>query len=125
MASNACSASLRRSPLVMSRSAPGTRRAGLLVPLFSVPSTRSWGIGEFADLPRLAEWLRQARQRIVLMLPLSEMPPDETSPYSSLSAMALSSQFIALDDVEDFTTIGGEAALEPELKGRLDAARGS
>ena len=109
----------------MSRSAPGTRRAGLLVPLFSVPSTRSWGIGEFADLPRLAEWLRQARQRIVLMLPLSEMPPDETSPYSSLSAMALSSQFIALDDVEDFTTIGGEAALEPELKGRLDAARGS
>ena len=109
----------------MSRSAPGTRRAGILVPLFSVPSTRSWGIGEFADLPHLAAWLRRARQRLLLMLPLSEMPPAETSPYSSLSAMALSSQFIALDDVEDFAALGGETALEPELKTRLDAARRS
>ena len=107
----------------MSRSAPGTRRAGMLVPLFSVPSTRSWGIGEFTDLPHLAAWLRRARQRILLMLPLSEMPLAETSPYSALSAMALSSQFIALDAVEDFTAIGGEAALEPELKTRLDEVR--
>jgi 4-alpha-glucanotransferase len=109
----------------MSRSAPGTRRAGILVPLFSVPSSRSWGIGEFADLPHLAAWLRQARQRILLMLPLSEMPLAETSPYSSLSAMALSPQFIALDAVEDFHAIGGEAALEPELRARLEAARQS
>ena len=109
----------------MSRSAPGTRRAGMLVPLFSAPSTRSWGIGEFGDLPYLAAWLRRARQRILLMLPLSEMPSAETSPYSSLSAMALSTQFITLDSVEDFTAIGGEAALEPELTARLDAARRS
>jgi 4-alpha-glucanotransferase len=109
----------------MSRSAPGTRRAGILVPLFSVPSGRSWGIGEFADLPHLAAWLGRARQRVLLLLPLSEMPPGETSPYSSLSAMALSSQFIALDHVIDFTAIGGEAGLEPELKTRLDDARRS
>jgi 4-alpha-glucanotransferase len=30
-----------------------SRRAGLLVPLFSIPSSRSWGIGEIGDLDRL------------------------------------------------------------------------
>lgn len=31
---------------------PG-RRAGLLVPLFSLRSTTGWGIGEIRDLPHL------------------------------------------------------------------------
>ena len=44
-------------------------------------------------------------------------------PYSALSAMAIDPQFITLDAVEDFAAIGGEAALEPELRARLDAAR--
>ena len=107
----------------MSRSASGLRRAGMLVPLFSLASSKSWGIGEFADLPRMAEWLLRAGQRVLLMLPLSEMPLAETSPYSALSAMALDPQFIALEAVDDFTAIGGEASLEPELRTRLAAAR--
>jgi 4-alpha-glucanotransferase len=107
----------------MSRSASGLRRAGMLVPLFSLASSKSWGIGEFADLPRMGEWLQRAGQRVLLMLPLSEMPLAETSPYSALSAMALDPQFIALEAVDDFTAIGGEASLEPELRARLDAAR--
>ena len=36
------------------------RHAGVIVPLFSVASRRSWGIGEIADLPVLAAW--QARR---------------------------------------------------------------
>src|SRR6185295_3938815 len=107
----------------MSRSASGSRRAGMLVPLFSLASSRSWGIGEFADLPRVAAWLERAGQKVVLMLPLNEMPLRETSPYSALSAMALDPQFIRLDAVEDFKALGGEASLEPELKTRLDGVR--
>jgi 4-alpha-glucanotransferase len=107
----------------MSRPASRPRRAGLLIPLFSIASSKSWGIGEFADLPRLGAWLRQAGQRVLLMLPLNEMPLAETSPYSALSAMALDPQFIALDAVDDFKALGGEASLEPELHTRLDAAR--
>jgi len=91
--------------------------------LFSFPSSRSWGIGEFGDLVRIGEWLDRAGQRVLLMLPLSEMPPEETSPYSSLSAMALDPQFITLDDVEDFQAIGGEPALEADVRQRIDAAR--
>jgi 4-alpha-glucanotransferase len=95
----------------------------MLVPLFSLASSRSWGIGEFSDLPRLGAWLRQAGQRVLLMLPINETPLGETSPYSALSAMALDPQFIALEALDDFNAIGGEASLEPELHARLEAAR--
>jgi len=37
--------------------------------------------------------------------------------------MAIDPQFISIDDVEDFAAIGGEDALEPELRTRLDAVR--
>jgi len=100
-----------------------TRRAGVLIPLFSIPSSRSWGIGEIGDIPRLAKWLDAAGQRILQLLPINEMPPAESSPYSALSAMAIDPQFITLDAVEDFAELGGEAALEPALRARLDAVR--
>jgi 4-alpha-glucanotransferase len=99
------------------------RRSGILVPLFSVPSSRSWGIGEIGDIPVLAEWLRTAGQRILQILPINEMPPGERSPYSALSAMAIDPQFISLGQLEDFTAAGGEAQLNPEQRRRLDDAR--
>ncbi len=105
------------------RSPSSSRRAGLLVPLFSIPSTRSWGIGEIGDLEAMCAWLARAGQRVLLMLPINEMPVTESSPYSALSAMAIDPQFVTLADVEDFAAIGGEGALEPEWRDRLDAVR--
>ena len=99
------------------------RRAGILVPLFSIPSTRSWGIGEIADIEHLAAWLQAAGQRVLQLLPLNEMPLGERSPYSALSAMAIDPQFIAMRVVEDFDAIGGETALPASDRARLDAAR--
>jgi 4-alpha-glucanotransferase len=106
-----------------SAKAGGSRRAGALIPLFSIPSSRSWGIGEIGDIEAIVRWLDAAGIRILQLLPINEMPPGETSPYSALSAMAIDPQFITLDDVEDFAETGGEAALEPELRARLDAIR--
>ena len=40
------------------------RHAGVLVPLFSIPSRASWGVGEIADLPRFARWLAAAGPRL-------------------------------------------------------------
>jgi len=110
--------------LVMTAS-PASRRAGILVPLFSIPSSRSWGIGEIADLEHIAQWLDAAGQRVLQLLPINEMPPDERSPYSALSAMAIDPQFISMGGVEDFDAIGGEAALPAADRARLDAARSS
>jgi 4-alpha-glucanotransferase len=99
------------------------RRAGLLVPLFSIPSTRSWGIGEIGDLEPLCAWLERGGQRVLLMLPINEKPVTESSPYSALSAMAIDPLFITLDALEDFAALGGERALEPEWRDRLEAVR--
>lgn len=107
--------------MIAPRSRP--RRAGILVPLFSIPSAQSWGVGEIGDLESIAAWLERAGHRVLLMLPINEMPLHEASPYSALSAMAIDPQFITLDAVEDFAAIGGEGSLEPEQRARLAKVR--
>ena len=102
---------------------PSSRRAGVLLPLFSMPSSRSWGIGEIGDLPVIARWLSDAGVRLLQLLPINEMPPGETSPYSSLSAMAIDPQFISLAEVEDIAALGGEASLDDDERARLAAVR--
>jgi len=94
-----------------------------MIPLFSVPSSRSWGVGEIGDIEGVSRWLAAGGQRILQLLPINEMPPGEASPYSALSAMAIDPQFITLEHVEDFARIGGEATLEPSIRAQIDAAR--
>jgi 4-alpha-glucanotransferase len=99
------------------------RRAGVLLPLFSGPSTRSWGIGEIGDLPDLACWMRAAGLDLLQMLPVNEMASGQNSPYSALSAMAIDPIYIALHDVLEFQQIGGESAVSPDTRLQLDAVR--
>jgi len=99
------------------------RQAGLLVPLFSCPSTRSWGIGEFADLPVVAAWMRDAGLRLLQLLPLNEMAAGQSSPYSATSAMALDPIFITVPAVADFEALGGEPALDGASRDMLAGAR--
>ena len=96
------------------------RLAGVLVPLFSMPSSQSWGIGEIADIARMTRWLERSGVRLLQLLPVSEMPPGETSPYSALSAMAIDPQFIAIEQVEDFAAM---ADGQHEFAGRLEEVR--
>jgi 4-alpha-glucanotransferase len=99
------------------------RHAGALVPLFSIPSRDSWGIGEIVDLPRFAAWLDQAGLDFVLLLPVNEMADGQNSPYSAMSAMAIDPIYIALRDVEEFTAVGGESSLPSADRAKLDAVR--
>ena len=101
------------------------RRAGAIVPLFSTPSRESWGIGEIADLPILAQWLCDAGLSVVQLLPVNEMGGGQTSPYSALSAMAIDPIYISLRDLPEFIAWGGESALDAEEMDRLSAARSS
>ena len=70
------------------------RQAGLLVPLFSCPSSTSWGIGDIGDLVPLTAWLAGAGQRVLQLLPINEMATGQQSPYSALSAMAIDPIYI-------------------------------
>ena len=89
-----------------------TRRAGISVPLFSLRSTRGWGIGEIGDISAAAGWLRAAGQSVLQILPLNEMAPGETSPYSALSAMAIDPQFISVWQLDDAEELAKSAAGE-------------
>jgi 4-alpha-glucanotransferase len=99
------------------------RHAGVLVPLFSMPSRASWGIGEIPDLPRFTRWLNAAALDIVQLLPVNEMADGQNSPYSALSAMAIDPIYIALADVEEFDAAGGEASLSSAERAELERAR--
>jgi 4-alpha-glucanotransferase len=88
------------------------RQSGVVVPLFSLVSTGGWGIGELADLPMVSRWLMVAGQSIVQILPINEMPPIETSPYSAMTAMALDPIYITMIQVPDFAGLGAELALD-------------
>ena len=49
------------------------RIAGVTVPLFSLRTERSWGIGEIGDLPDFAAWVGEARLKLA-------HDPDLTAP---------------------------------------------
>lgn len=101
------------------------RQSGVSVPLFAIPSSQSWGIGEFADLPVFSRWLQEAGQSIVQILPINEMPPIETSPYSAMTAMALDPIYITMANVPDFAGIGAELALDGAEQAELGRLRQS
>src|SRR6185312_7764926 len=101
------------------------RHAGVLVPLFSIPSRGSWGIGEIPDLARFASWLDSAGCDFVQLLPVNEMADGQNSPYSAMSAMAIDPLYISLSEVEEFAAAGGEQSLDQADRARLEEARRS
>ena len=104
--------------------APAHRRlAGVLLPLFSMRSSASWGIGEFRDLRPFAAWMRDAGLSLLQLLPINEMAAGQNSPYSALSSAALDPLFISPDAIDAFARAGGVNALPEDLRARLEAAR--
>lgn len=96
------------------------RRAGVLLPLFSIRTAHGWGLGEIPDIPRFARWARPAGLSILQLLPVNEVSGGETSPYAASSAFALDPVYLGLDDLPDFDAIGGRGALTPHERERLD-----
>ena len=99
------------------------RRAGILLPLFSLRGRRDWGVGDLGDLPGFCRWLASAGHTVLQLLPLAEMAIHETSPYGALTAFGLDPLYLDLDRVEDFAVIGGTGSLSPAARADLDAAR--
>jgi 4-alpha-glucanotransferase len=106
-------------------SAPSRRRAGLLIPLFSFPSSTSWGIGEIGDVAPMVTWLAAGHQHVLQLLPLNEMAPGQQSPYSAISGMAIDPIFISLPEVPEFESVAADGALSSADFAHLVAVRGA
>jgi 4-alpha-glucanotransferase len=77
------------------------RGAGVAIPVFSLRSEKSFGVGEFLDLPLLADWARRAGLKLIQILPVNDTSATHTSmdsyPYAAISAFALHPLYLNLD----------------------------
>ncbi len=69
---------------------------GIAVPLFSIHSKDSTGIGEYPDLILLIDWCQSVGFDVIQLLPINDTGND-TSPYNAISAFALNPLFIGLN----------------------------
>jgi 4-alpha-glucanotransferase len=89
---------------------------GVLVPVGSLRSAKSSGVGEFADLPLLADWCLEAGLDVIQILPVNDTG-GETSPYSATSAFALHPLYLRVDDVPEVGSVRSEdAGIDAELR---------
>lgn len=71
------------------------RRAGVALPLFSVYSKNSIGIGEIPDLRMLIDWCAKTGMSVLQLLPLNEVGYD-FAPYNSISTFALDPMYLSI-----------------------------
>jgi 4-alpha-glucanotransferase len=71
------------------------KRAGVVVPLFSIYFQKSLGIGELEDLKLVIDWANKTGNSVIQLLPLNEFGPT-FCPYDSLSSFALEPVYISL-----------------------------
>jgi 4-alpha-glucanotransferase len=75
------------------------RRAGVAVPLFSLHSKKSTGIGEIPDIKLLIDWCKTTGLSIIQLLPLNEVGMDN-SPYNAISTFALDPMYLRLENIK-------------------------
>ena len=79
---------------------PAVRVAGTLVPVFSLRSETSFGIGDFGDLKKMVDWVSMTNQRALQILPINDTTITHTwtdpYPYSCISIFALHPQYVDL-----------------------------
>ncbi|HRG03443.1 MAG TPA: 4-alpha-glucanotransferase, partial [Paludibacteraceae bacterium] len=74
--------------------------AGLGLPVFSIRTRKSFGVGDFADLKLLVDWSEKIGMKLIQLLPLNDTTGTHTEldvlPYAAISAFALNPLFLNL-----------------------------
>ncbi len=103
---------------------PRWRGAGVAIPVFSLRTERSFGIGEFADLKKMVDWAVVTGMKIIQLLPINDTTMSGTwqnsYPYNANSTFALHPQFISLPDAgvvedEEYKALQAELNALPEM----------
>ena len=79
------------------------RGAGVAVPVFSLRTENSGGIGEFPDIKKLVDWAKLTGLKLVQLLPLNETVAThtwiDTYPYKSISSIALHPVYLNINKI--------------------------
>ena len=77
------------------------RAAGVVVPVFSLRSQHSYGVGDFGDLRRLVDWCVATGMKAIQLLPVNDTSCSGTwsdsYPYNIVSAFALHPHYLDLE----------------------------
>jgi len=97
---------------------------GVSIPVFSLRTEKSFGVGEFTDLKLLADWCRRVGLKLIQILPVNDTIAThawtDSYPYSAISAFALHPLYLNLSQVANAENKPLLEELEPERK-RLNA----
>jgi 4-alpha-glucanotransferase len=104
----------------------GQRAWGYLAQLYSVRSSRSWGVGDLGDLAELAQWAgRDQGAEYVLVNPLhaaEPVPPMTASPYLPTTRRFPNPLYLRVEDVPEYAGLDDVArARSDELAAPLRA----
>ena len=74
--------------------------AGTLIPVFSLRTRGSFGVGDFGDLKMMIDWVAETHQKVLQVLPINDTTSTHTwtdsYPYSCISIFAIHPQFADL-----------------------------
>ena len=77
---------------------PQWKGAGVVIPIFSLRSEGSFGVGDFGDLKLMIDWATKTNMRFIQVLPINDTNITHTwqdsYPYNSISIYALHPQYI-------------------------------
>ena len=98
--------------------------AGTVVPIFSLRSEGSFGVGDFGDLKQMIDWVAKTQQRILQVLPINDTNMTHTwqdsYPYNSISIYALHPQYTDLRQLPEIKDEKRKAHFE-QLRQELNA----
>ncbi len=81
------------------------RGAGVAIPIFSLRSKNSCGVGEFLDIKPMADWAKETGLRMLQVLPINDTSStgtwQDSYPYSAISVFALHPMYLNVDALSD------------------------
>ena len=77
------------------------RAAGVAVPVFSLRTDRSYGVGDFGDLKHFVDWAVSTGMKVIQVLPVNDTTSShnwcDSYPYNIVSAFALHPHYVDLE----------------------------
>ncbi|GKT27420.1 4-alpha-glucanotransferase DPE2 [Aduncisulcus paluster] len=79
------------------------KAAGMVIPVFSIRTEESCGVGEFNDLKKMGDWCHECHLRLLQVLPVNDTTLKgvhwhDTYPYSPISVFALHPLYMNVPD---------------------------
>jgi 4-alpha-glucanotransferase len=77
--------------------------AGTAIPIFSLRTNKSFGVGEFTDMHLLVVWAKSVGLKLIQLLPINDTAATDTwtdsYPYASISAFALNPIYLNVEQL--------------------------